>query len=49
MKVLKAVEEVNQYQKQLLFNKISTYFNCDLGGKVIGMWGLAFKSLTDDM
>jgi UDPglucose 6-dehydrogenase len=49
MKVLKAVEEVNLYQKQVLFNKISTYFKGDLKGKTIGMWGLAFKPLTDDM
>jgi len=49
MKVLQAVEEVNNYQKQILFDKISTYFKRDLKGKTIAIWGLAFKPLTDDM
>ena len=49
MRVLQAVEEVNDYQKQVLFNKILTYFKRDLKGKTIAMWGLAFKPLTDDM
>ena len=49
MRVLKAVEEVNNSQKQVLFNKIFTYFNGDLQGKTIAIWGLAFKPLTDDM
>jgi UDPglucose 6-dehydrogenase len=49
MRVLKAVEDVNNYQKQVLFNKIFTYFKGDLKGKTISIWGLAFKPLTDDM
>jgi UDPglucose 6-dehydrogenase len=49
MRVLKAVEEVNDDQKQVLFNKISVYFKNDLRGKTIAIWGLAFKPLTDDM
>jgi UDPglucose 6-dehydrogenase len=49
MKVLKAVEEVNAYQKQVLFKKIFKYFNGQLKGKIIAIWGLAFKPLTDDM
>jgi UDPglucose 6-dehydrogenase len=49
MRVLKAVEEVNNSQKQVLFNKIFTYFNKNLKGKTIAIWGLSFKPLTDDM
>jgi UDPglucose 6-dehydrogenase len=49
MRVLKAVEDVNTLQKQVLFNKILTYFKRDLKGKIIAIWGLAFKPLTDDM
>ncbi len=48
MKVLKAVEAVNENQKQLLFEKIQAYFG-DLQGKTIALWGLAFKPKTDDM
>lgn len=49
MSVLKAVEEVNEYQKTVLFNKLNKRFNGDLKGKTIAMWGLAFKPETDDM
>jgi UDPglucose 6-dehydrogenase len=49
MRVLKAVEDVNNYQKRVLFNKIITYFKRDLKGKTITIWGLAFKPLTDDV
>ena len=49
MKVLQAVEEVNENQKSVLFNKMNTYFNGNLTGKRIGMWGLSFKPHTDDM
>jgi len=49
LKILQAVEEVNNYQKTILFNKISTYFNGDLSGKTIAIWGLSFKPETDDM
>jgi len=49
MRVLKAVEEVNDDQKSVLFNKVSKYFNGDLKGKLIALWGLSFKPLTDDM
>jgi len=44
-----AVDQVNQNQKQVLFNKINKYFNGDLKDKVIAIWGLAFKPNTDDM
>lgn len=49
MKVLKAVEEVNDKQKSILFEKLQKYFNNNLQGKVIALWGLAFKPETDDM
>jgi UDPglucose 6-dehydrogenase len=46
--ILAAVEDVNNRQKQVLFNKIRSYFG-DLKGKTIALWGLAFKPNTDDM
>lgn len=48
-KVLKAVEERNQLQKNSLFEKISRHFGGQLEGKVVALWGLAFKPNTDDM
>ena len=49
MRVLNAVEEVNEDQKSVLFEKLMKYFNGNLQGKKIAMWGLAFKPETDDM
>ncbi len=49
LKVMKAVDEVNELQKEVLFNKISTVFNNKLKGLKIAVWGLAFKPNTDDM
>jgi UDPglucose 6-dehydrogenase len=49
LQVLKAVEAVNKHQKSVLFNKISDYYNGDLKGKTIALWGLSFKPQTDDM
>lgn len=49
MRVLKAVEEVNDEQKKLLFHKLSAHFGDDLRGRRIAMWGLSFKPETDDM
>ncbi len=49
LKVLKAVEEVNYYQKTVLYNKIYKYFEGNLEGKTIALWGLSFKPETDDM
>lgn len=46
---LSAIELVNHQQKQVLFKKISHYFNGDLAGKVVALWGLSFKPNTDDM
>lgn len=49
MRILEAVEEVNEGQKSILFRKLDDYFKGDLKGKRIAMWGLAFKPETDDM
>lgn len=47
--ILKAVMGVNETQKTVLFPKIKSYFNNDLKGKKIALWGLAFKPDTDDI
>jgi len=47
--ILKAVEEVNENQKTVVFNKIKHHFKGDLKGKTIAIWGLSFKPQTDDM
>lgn len=49
MRVLSAVEEVNERQKSVLFEKLMKHFDGDLKGKTIALWGLAFKPETDDM
>lgn len=47
--ILKAVHEVNQAQKHVLFEKILKYFKNDIKGKTFAVWGLAFKPNTDDI
>ncbi len=49
MRILQAVEAVNESQKSILFRKLEHYFQGDLKGKRIAVWGLAFKPETDDM
>lgn len=49
LRVLNAVEEANEKQKQILSEKITTRFGADLKGKHFAIWGLAFKPNTDDM
>lgn len=49
MHVLKAVERVNESQKLVLFNKLNDYYRGMLQGKVVALWGVAFKPDTDDM
>jgi UDPglucose 6-dehydrogenase len=49
LEILKSVENVNERQKETLYNKVYKHFNGDLKDKKIAMWGLAFKPNTDDM
>ncbi len=49
MRVLEAVEQVNERQKSILFDKLSTHFDGKLQGKTVALWGLSFKPETDDM
>jgi UDPglucose 6-dehydrogenase len=49
MRVLRAVEDVNEYQKTVVFKKLSKYYKRNLKGKTIAIWGLSFKPETDDM
>ncbi len=49
LKILRAVDEVNEKQKKVLLKKVNRYFNNQLTGKTIAVWGLAFKPQTDDM
>jgi UDPglucose 6-dehydrogenase len=47
--ILKAVMEVNESQKTVLFPRMKNFFRGDLKGKKIAVWGLAFKPDTDDI
>ena len=49
LNVIKAVEKANEYQKDVIFNKITKYFKGNLKNKTIGIWGLSFKPKTDDI
>ena len=49
MQVVRAVEDVNERQKTVVFRKLATIFGDDLRGRRIALWGLAFKPETDDM
>ncbi|MGE4309049.1 UDP-glucose dehydrogenase family protein [Bacteroides sp.] len=49
MRVIEAVEAVNEAQKNIVFEKLLRAFDGDMRGKVIAMWGLSFKPETDDM
>jgi UDPglucose 6-dehydrogenase len=48
-KVLASVDEVNNLQKRVIFNKINAHFAGDLQGKTFAVWGLSFKPRTDDI
>ncbi|MEO9872273.1 UDP-glucose dehydrogenase family protein [Ekhidna sp.] len=48
-KILNSVMDVNQHQKQKMINPLLNYFDGDLSGKTIAVWGLAFKPYTDDI
>ena len=47
--LLSAVENVNERQKDRLFDKLASHFGGELNGRTIAVWGLAFKPNTDDM
>jgi UDPglucose 6-dehydrogenase len=49
LNVAKAVEQANEFQKNIIFNKMSEFFKHDLKNKIIGVWGLSFKPKTDDI
>jgi UDPglucose 6-dehydrogenase len=48
-RMMLAVDEVNEAQKDVLFRKIHDHFKGDLKGKTFAIWGLAFKPKTDDI
>ncbi len=49
LELLKAVEKVNERQKEVLFHKIMEHFKGNVRGLRFALWGLAFKPATDDM
>ncbi|MGQ1909750.1 UDP-glucose dehydrogenase family protein [Marinifilum sp. RC60d5] len=49
LEILQSVENVNNRQKSVLYNKMMKHFDGDLKGKKIAIWGLSFKPNTDDM
>lgn len=49
MDLLQSVENVNNRQKRVLFDKLLKYYGGDIKGKTIAIWGLAFKPKTDDV
>jgi UDPglucose 6-dehydrogenase len=49
LKVISAVEKANEYQKSVIFNKITGHFKNNLKNKIISIWGLSFKPKTDDV
>ena len=49
MRVLQAVDEVNEVQKSILFRKLEQHYGGALAGKTVALWGLSFKPETDDM
>lgn len=49
MRVLEAVEEVNEIQKGVLFEKLLSHYNNDIRGLKIALWGISFKPETDDI
>jgi len=49
MQVLRAVENVNEYQKGILYDKLSSYYSGNLKDRVVAVWGLSFKPKTDDI
>jgi UDPglucose 6-dehydrogenase len=48
-RLLKAVDDINNDQKEVLFNKFYHYFEGNIKGKIVSVWGLSFKPNTDDI
>ena len=48
-RVLQSVDDVNEAQKEVLFQKLDKHFHGEFAGRVIAIWGLAFKPRTDDI
>jgi UDPglucose 6-dehydrogenase len=48
-RILKSVDLVNDAQKEVLFEKLNTFFEGNLSGKTLAIWGLSFKPRTDDI
>lgn len=49
MRILQAVEEVNEVQKSIVFQKLAKHYADDLRGRTVAVWGLSFKPETDDI
>jgi UDPglucose 6-dehydrogenase len=49
LNVIRAVEKANDYQKNVIFNKMQIFFKGSLKDKLIAVWGLSFKPKTDDI
>jgi UDPglucose 6-dehydrogenase len=49
LNVIAAVEKANEYQKNVIFSKMTKFFHDDFKNKIIGIWGLSFKPKTDDI
>lgn len=49
LRILEAVEDVNEDQKKVMYRKITAHFGDNLSGKTFAVWGLSFKPNTDDM
>jgi UDPglucose 6-dehydrogenase len=49
LNVIKAVEKANEYQKNVIFGKMSKHFKNSFKNRIIGIWGLSFKPKTDDI
>jgi UDPglucose 6-dehydrogenase len=49
LNVVKAVEKANDYQKDVIFNKMKIFFKNNFKNRTIGIWGLSFKPKTDDI
>jgi UDPglucose 6-dehydrogenase len=49
LNVIRAVEKANEYQKNVIFNKMAKFFSNNFSDKIIGIWGLSFKPKTDDI